>query len=123
MVEEFITPTINIAVIAPFIIICLAGLILMFVDAFLPEKRKHLTGWLTLFGIVPALLWSVSQWNLGPRTAARWREAGVRTLPGAYLSRDVDGINPGQGYIRVAMVVEEQEMQRGLKAIRDCLYR
>jgi histidinol-phosphate/aromatic aminotransferase/cobyric acid decarboxylase-like protein len=38
------------------------------------------------------------------------------------LSRDVDGKNPGKGYIRVAMVVEEQEMQRGLQAIRDCLY-
>ncbi len=52
-----------------------------------------------------------------------WRESGVQVLPGAYLSRDVDGNNPGQDYIRVAMVVEEQEMQRGLKAIRDCLYR
>lgn len=51
-----------------------------------------------------------------------WRESGVQVLPGAYLSRDVNGTNPGKGYIRVAMVVEEQEMQRGLKAIRDCLY-
>ncbi|MEO9823334.1 MAG: aminotransferase class I/II-fold pyridoxal phosphate-dependent enzyme [Paracoccaceae bacterium] len=51
-----------------------------------------------------------------------WRESGVQVLPGAYLSRDVDGKNPGKGYIRVAMVVEEQEMQRGLKTIRDCLY-
>lgn len=51
-----------------------------------------------------------------------WRESGIQVLPGAYLARDVDGINPGQGYIRVAMVVEEKEMQRGLRAIRDCLY-
>ena len=33
-----------------------------------------------------------------------WQETGVRVLPGAYLSRDVDGINPGHGYIRVALV-------------------
>ncbi len=52
-----------------------------------------------------------------------WRETGVRVLPGAYLSRDVNGDNPGKGYIRVAMVAEEQEMQRGLEAIRDCLMR
>jgi N-succinyldiaminopimelate aminotransferase len=52
-----------------------------------------------------------------------WRETGVRVLPGAYLSRDVNGDNPGKGYIRVAMVAEEQEMQRGLHAIRDCLMR
>lgn len=51
-----------------------------------------------------------------------WRETGVRVLPGAYLSREVNGESPGQGYIRVAMVAEEQEMQRGLIAIRDCLY-
>jgi len=52
-----------------------------------------------------------------------WRETGVRVLPGAYLSREVNGDNPGKGYIRVAMVAEEQEMQRGLEAIRDCLMR
>lgn len=52
-----------------------------------------------------------------------WRETGVRVLPGAYLSRDANGVNPGKGYIRVAMVVEEQELQRGLTQLRDCLYR
>jgi aspartate/methionine/tyrosine aminotransferase len=51
-----------------------------------------------------------------------WRETGVRVLPGAYLSRELAGQNPGHGYIRVAMVAEEQEMQRGLTLIRDCLY-
>ncbi|WOI56347.1 aminotransferase class I/II-fold pyridoxal phosphate-dependent enzyme [Palleronia sp. LCG004] len=51
-----------------------------------------------------------------------WRETGVRVLPGAYLSRDVNGANPGRGYVRVAMVAEEDEMARGLTAIRDCLY-
>jgi len=51
-----------------------------------------------------------------------WQETGVRVLPGAYLSRDVAGENPGAGYIRVAMVAPTQEMQRGLTLIRDCLY-
>ncbi len=51
-----------------------------------------------------------------------WQETGVRVLPGAYLSREVNGENPGKGYIRVAMVTDdEQELQRGLEAIRDCL--
>lgn len=52
-----------------------------------------------------------------------WRETGVRVLPGAYLSRDVNGDNPGKGYIRVAMVAPKEEMQRGLIRLRDCLYR
>jgi len=29
-----------------------------------------------------------------------WQATGVRVLPGAYLSRDVDGENPGRDYIR-----------------------
>ena len=52
-----------------------------------------------------------------------WCDTGVRVLPGAYLSRDVDGENPGTGYIRVAMVLNEEELQRGLEALRDCIYR
>ncbi len=51
-----------------------------------------------------------------------WRATGVRVLPGAYLSRDVDGDNPGHGYIRVAMVAPVDDMTRGLCALRDCLY-
>jgi N-succinyldiaminopimelate aminotransferase len=61
--------------------------------------------------------------NDGEAAAVRlWQETGVRVLPGAYLSRDVTGENPGAGYIRVAMVAPTQEMQRGLTLIRDCLY-
>ena len=51
-----------------------------------------------------------------------WTKTGVRVLPGSYLARDVNGENPGKGYIRVAMVADEQEMQRGLEKLRDCLF-
>jgi len=60
--------------------------------------------------------------NDGETTALRlWREAGVRTLPGAYLSRTVAGTNPGQNYIRVALVAPIDEMTTGLTRIRDHL--
>ncbi|MBF9032921.1 aminotransferase class I/II-fold pyridoxal phosphate-dependent enzyme [Rhodobacterales bacterium HKCCE2091] len=52
-----------------------------------------------------------------------WTETGTRVLPGAYLGRDAGGGNPGAGYIRVAMVAPLDETERGLKRIRDCLYR
>ena len=52
-----------------------------------------------------------------------WEETGVKVLPGAYLAQDVNGVNPGTGYIRIAMVAEEEEMQRGCEMIRDCLYK
>lgn len=51
-----------------------------------------------------------------------WRETGVRVLPGAYLTRDTDGANPGAGYIRAALVGPEDETEQALTAIRDCLY-
>ena len=55
-------------------------------------------------------------------TVKLWRETGVRVLPGAYLSRDAGGQNPGKGYIRVALVAPRDETQRGLTRLRDCLY-
>ena len=51
-----------------------------------------------------------------------WLETGVRVLPGAYLSRDVNGENPGKQYIRVAMVAPKDDMARGLIRLRDCLF-
>ena len=51
-----------------------------------------------------------------------WKETGVRVLPGAYLSRDTEAGNPGQNYIRVAMVAPKDETEHGLTQIRDCLY-
>ena len=52
-----------------------------------------------------------------------WRQTGVRVLPGAYLSREVAGQNPGKSYVRVALVAPKADMQRGLIQLRDCLYR
>jgi N-succinyldiaminopimelate aminotransferase len=51
-----------------------------------------------------------------------WQETGVRVLPGAYLSREVGGHNPGAGYIRVALVASYEETKVGLTALRDCIY-
>ena len=51
-----------------------------------------------------------------------WRETGVRVLPGAYLAREVEGFNPGAGYVRVAMVAGLEAFERGLGALRRCLY-
>ena len=55
-------------------------------------------------------------------TLKLWLETGVRILPGAYLSQNADGLNPGANYIRVALVAPKEETQRGLEAIRDCLF-
>ena len=51
-----------------------------------------------------------------------WRETGVRVLPGAYLSQGDPGQNPGEQFIRVAMVAPKTETKRGLITLRDCIY-
>lgn len=51
-----------------------------------------------------------------------WQETGVRVLPGSYLGQTANEQNPGDGYIRVALVAPIKETQRGLTIIRDCLY-
>ena len=48
-------------------------------------------------------------WGLDGEAAASrlWQEAGLRVLPGAYLSRDTETGNPGADYIRIAMVHDQ----------------
>jgi len=51
-------------------------------------------------------------------TTQLWREAGVRVLPGRYAARDQDdGSNPGDGYIRVAMVHDRETTAEALHRI------
>lgn len=38
-----------------------------------------------------------------------YQEESVLVLPGSYLGRDVDGHNPGQHHVRMALVAEESE--------------
>ncbi len=51
-----------------------------------------------------------------------WRATGIRALPGAYLSREVEGRNPGAGFIRVAMVTPIDSLEDVLRRLRNCLY-
>lgn len=53
---------------------------------------------------------------------ALWKAEGIRVLPGAYLGRDTGAGNPGAGYVRIAMVAAEDELEDGLRRLRACLY-
>ncbi len=56
-------------------------------------------------------------------TLKLWTETGVRVLPGAYLSRDSATGNPGEKYIRVALVADFDDTKRGMLTIRDSLFK
>jgi N-succinyldiaminopimelate aminotransferase len=54
--------------------------------------------------------------------AALWRQAAVRVMPGAYLARaGVDGVNPGNGYIRCALVHELDATAEAIERISRVL--
>jgi N-succinyldiaminopimelate aminotransferase len=55
-------------------------------------------------------------------TTKLWQETGVKVLPGSYLSRSADGINPGDKYIRAALVTDIDDTRTGLTRLRSCLY-
>jgi len=58
-------------------------------------------------------------------TARRlWREQALSVMPGRYLAAmDARGVNPGVGYVRVALVHEEKTMRDALIRIRDTMTR
>ena len=45
-------------------------------------------------------------------------EHNITVLPGSYLSRDVAGINPGHGYVRMALVAELDECLDAARRIK-----
>lgn len=50
---------------------------------------------------------------------AKWLygQAGITVLPGSYLGREVDGVNPGKGYVRIAFVPEIAKLREAAMAI------
>lgn len=52
---------------------------------------------------------------------ALYEHANIHALAGRYLSRKVNGENPGQGYVRIALVASVEESHEAIKRIRQLL--
>ncbi len=52
---------------------------------------------------------------------ALYEQANIHALAGRYLSREVDGVNPGQGYVRIALVASVDESGEAIRRIRTLL--
>ena len=46
-----------------------------------------------------------------------YADEGVRVLPGSYLARDAGGVNPGRGYIRIALVAMLDECTEAVERL------
>lgn len=55
-------------------------------------------------------------------TKKLYEEYNVKVLPGEYLARtDANGENPGIGYVRIALVENEEKTRDALNRIKECL--
>ena len=55
-------------------------------------------------------------------TKKLYKNYNVKVLPGEYLARvDANGKNPGVGYIRIALVEDEEKTTDALMRIKECL--
>jgi N-succinyldiaminopimelate aminotransferase len=54
---------------------------------------------------------------------ALYREEAVLVLPGSYLGREINGINPGNQHVRMALVAEESECVEAANRIKAFLIR
>ncbi len=46
-----------------------------------------------------------------------FEHAHVTVLPGSFLAHEVDGFNPGEGFVRIALVAEESEVREAARRI------
>ena len=55
-------------------------------------------------------------------TKELFEKYNVKVLPGEYLARDdANGINPGKGFIRIALVEDETKTRSALERIKECI--
>ena len=55
-------------------------------------------------------------------TRKLYKEHHVKVLPGSFLGREDDkGVNPGKGYVRIALVHSEEKTRKSMEAIKACL--
>ena len=66
-------------------------------------------------------LWARTPGDDQDFTRTLYRQAHVTVLPGSYLSREVEGHNPGQGHVRIALVPPLDECIEAAQRIRGAL--
>ena len=46
-----------------------------------------------------------------------WNKFSLRVMPGRYMAKDVDGLNPGKGYLRISIVDNKDVIEEAMKRI------
>lgn len=64
-------------------------------------------------------LWARTPANDVDYAASLYASQNVLVLPGSFLAQTVDGVNPGSGYVRIALVAAEAEVELATERIRS----
>ena len=54
-------------------------------------------------------------------TQALWKEFSLRVMPGTFMGKEINGINPGKGYLRLALVDSQNIVLEAMKRLTDYL--
>ena len=113
--------------------VCAVAAALWSDDAHVAELRSRITrNWVLadqFLGGLPSyrraeagfFLW-LPVWDDEQAALELWRHHGVSVMPGRYLAApDKAGVNPGLGFVRVALVHDEDAMRKGLSRLRAAL--
>ena len=46
-----------------------------------------------------------------------WNKFSLRVMPGRYMAKEVDGFNPGKGYLRIAIVDDKEVVEDAMKRV------
>ena len=49
-----------------------------------------------------------------------WQKFSLRVMPGSFMSKEVNGINPGRGYLRISLVDNKEVIEETMRRI--CLF-
>ena len=49
-----------------------------------------------------------------------WEKFSLRVMPGSFMAKDVNGINPGTGYLRISLVDKKEVIEETMRRI--CLF-
>ena len=49
-----------------------------------------------------------------------WEKFSLRVMPGSFMAKDVNGFNPGKGFLRISLVDKQEIIEETMKRI--CLF-
>ena len=49
-----------------------------------------------------------------------WNKFSIRVMPGSFMAKEVNGFNPGKGFLRISLVDKKEVIEETMRRI--CLY-